>query len=399
MSYLPIIDSQHVPLFSGSIWYVDKVGGDDTNDGESPSTAFETIGAAITAMADGDAVQVKAGTYTEVGLDLSNDAAEIWFEIGAVIDPASGTALTISGDHCKLLGDVNISPAAGATGLLVSGAYCNINLHEGATVLAGAIGILVTGAGCSIRNAACGFQTTYGYSLQGAQARLYDCSTVGNAATTGYRINGGADTGVLRNCTSAGHQTSGFYIDTGSKDWTVLDCSSGAGDGPRVDVDDANVWSNYSFADRLHNVVTLTGGVTTHNLYKVTGAVKIKSIVGIISTVIPGVASTIYLQAFSAGGTDDITDAPGVDIDAAPVGTLLVRVADSTVALTLQTSAAPGIVESTSFRDTGPEFILQADVGNDTYIRSVLSVAQASGAIHWDVVYEPLSDNGFLEPA
>ena len=58
---------------------MDKNGGSDDNSGFSPEAAFETIGAALAVgiMADGDAISIKAGTYTETGLDLDHAAAEI----------------------------------------------------------------------------------------------------------------------------------------------------------------------------------------------------------------------------------------------------------------------------------------------------------------------------------
>ena len=94
--------SRHVPAFGGGIWYVNKGEGDDGNSGHTPHEAFETIGAGIAAASSGDAITVRAGTYTEEGLDLSLDALELWCEIGVLIDPAAGTALTVSGNSCRI---------------------------------------------------------------------------------------------------------------------------------------------------------------------------------------------------------------------------------------------------------------------------------------------------------
>ena len=106
MSYLD--KTQNIAKFGGTIWYVSKVYGADTNDGLSPDKAFETIGKALDEMASGDAVTVMAGTYTETGLDLGSagtkDGIEMWFEIGAILAPASGTGLTVSGDFCRVQG-------------------------------------------------------------------------------------------------------------------------------------------------------------------------------------------------------------------------------------------------------------------------------------------------------
>jgi len=390
-------EGSHVPLFIGDIFYVDGTQADDTGAGTSPETAKKTIGAGIGLLSVGDALTIKAGTYTEVGLDLNVNACEMWFEIGVVIDPASGTALTISGDFCRLIGEHKITPAALATGLLVSGDECVI---ENIKVLQGGIGIQVTGSGVIINEAAVGFPTSIAYDLQGIQGRLYRCKTVGNAATTGYQISNGADTGVLEQCTSTGHQTSGFYIDTGSQDWTLLNCSSGAGDGRWVDTDASNVWSNFTYASEVVKVTTFAGIPTTYNIFKITGAVRVSDIHGHVETVIPGVASTVYLQLFSANGTVDITDAPGVDIDAAAVGALLVRNGPSTDALDLANpDSTPAVAENANWRDPKTAIDVVKDDSADTYIRLVMSAAQASGAIHWHCHWKPLSDDGFLEAA
>ena len=100
--------------FGGEIWYVDGTNGSDSNTGKRPGDAFATIGAAISACAVGDAIVVRATTYTETGLDLNVDGVEMWFEIGAQITPASGTALTISRNSCRVTcdgGALKITPA------------------------------------------------------------------------------------------------------------------------------------------------------------------------------------------------------------------------------------------------------------------------------------------------
>lgn len=378
----------------GTSWYVDGDSGVDTNSGVTPEDAFLTIGAAITACAAGDAIVVAPATYTEINLDLNKANVQMFFAIGAVIDPASNTALTISGAYCKLTGYLTVMPAAGVTGVALSGANCVL---ENVKVLAGAVGYLITGSGAVLNDCAAGLQTTTAYDIQATQGRLFRCKTVGVGATIGYKINGLVDTGVLDHCTSVGHTTSGFSIATGSQDWTILDCSSGAGDGKFVDVDHANVWSNYTFETVVAKTVTFAGAPTTYNLFEIVGVVRIKNIYGVVETQIAGTNAMIYLQAYSTNGTDDITDAPGTQLNGLVVDSLLVRNEDSTNALDLaEPDTGPAIAESTNFRDPKTEIDIAADREDTTYLRAVLSAALASGTIHWHCEYEPLSDNGFV---
>lgn len=235
-------DVAHIKQYTGSIYVVDGTSGLDTNDGLSPLTAFKTIGAAETATANGDAIIIRAGTYTETGLDITNDAIKLWFEDGVTIDPASGTALTISGDDCVLRGLHTLTPAVSQIGLLITGDNCFV---ERGKTLGGGYGIKVTGSGAIIEHYASGLQTVIAYDIQGIQARMRECNTVGNGSTIGYKISNGVDTGVLKNCTSSGHATAGYYIDTGSENWTIVNCSSGGGDGDRVDLGINNMWANF----------------------------------------------------------------------------------------------------------------------------------------------------------
>ena len=384
----------HVPKFGGEIWYVNKGTGADTNGGHKPDDAFETIGAGITACSAGDAITIKAGTYTETGLDLNLDYVELWCEMGVIIDPASGTALTISGNSCKVMGMHKVTPDSAEIGVLVSGDECHI---EHGKVVGGTNGYQVTGTGNMLIDCAAAFQSVISFDIQGTQTRVTSCKTAGNTTSTGYKISGGVDTGVLNGCTSVGHQTSGYYIDTGSSGWTILNCSSGSGDGPKRDIDDVNVWANYRYDDDVSKIITFAGAATTYNIFTITGAVRVIGLFGHVETELPATSSTLYLQAFSSNGTADITDAPGANVQSLPVGAILVRNSNATVAIDIANPAAgPAVAENTSTKD--PESIIDvvADIGATTYIRLVISSALASGAIHFHCKYEPLSETGFL---
>ena len=390
-------DLSNVPLFTGDIYYVDGNQADNSGDGLSPGTAKKTIGAGIAAMGDGDALTIKAGTYTETGLDLSNKAAEMWFEIGVIIDPASGTALTVSGDNCRMTGGVQITPAAGAVGLLLSGNYARIGDIGGPTIIGGATGIQVTGSGCVVRNPACGFQTTQAYNIQGIQFRLYDGSTVGNGATIGYHINNGVDTGVLRNCTSTGHTTAGYYIDTLSKDWTILNCSSGAGDGRWVDVDTVNVWSNFTFDDEVYHTTdwSVVGGAgASDNLFLVTGSVDITFIYGNVETQLHADVDNLKLEADDGTVQTDIT--ANVDTASAPVGSMFIKTKTLGEAMALEASSQVRLNEDSVGKKGALPFIITAKNGVNTYIRCTWSGAGNTGKVHWHCRWDPLSEDGFV---
>lgn len=385
----------HIPKFSGSIWYADAAQPDNTGTGTEPDTAKQTIGAGIALMSVGDALTIKAGTYTETGLDLNLDALEMWFEIGVLIDPASGTALTISGNSCRVTGEHKITPAAGATGILVSGDECVI---ENSKVLTGATGIQVTGSGVILNECAVGLQTSIAFDLQGAQGRLYRCKTVGNAATIGYKISNSADTGVLETCTSVGHQTAGYYIDTGSQDWTLFHCSSGASDGRWVDADSANVWTDFSFDDRIFKSLTFdASGPTSANLFRVYGTVLITELSAHVSTVLAGDIGNAYLQLDDGANQLDITDSPGPSFNSLPVNSYIHKIDDAGVQISIMDSSQVRLYEDATKDGRDPSFQVTAKDGAASYIRLTYSDTGTSGVLHFHCQWVPLTPSGFVE--
>lgn len=391
----------HLPLFTGDVYYVDAGQSDDSEDGTSPETAKKTIGAGIGLLSAGDALAIKAGTYTETGLDLNVAGCELWPEIGVILDPASGTCLTISANYCKVWcpgGSMFVTPAAGETGVLVSGNNCylaDIRVNCASTA---DIGFDLTGNGAVLENCRCADPLEAAFKIQGDKIKLKDCCTGGTPADTsiGYYITNNADKFRLVSCGSQGHATSGFYIDAGCTNGCVRECDSGVGDGRWYDPDHATAFAGFEYDDEKNKVITFTSG-TTYNLFQVTGAVRVEDIYGVVRTQIENVASTAYLQLYSTGGTADITDAPGVDIANAVAGSVIMRNEDSTNALNLASAATPAKIESTSFNNPKVPIDLIADADQTTYIRLVLSAELESGVMRWHCHFTPLSDNGWLE--
>lgn len=386
----------HAKYTSGIVWYVDGVNGLATNAGKTPATAFLTIGAAISACAVGDVIVIGSGTYTELGLTLATNNVQVFSQIGAVIDPASGTALIISGNYCKQVGDLLVTPAALAIGISLTGANCVL---EDVKVVGGGIGYVITGSGAVLNNCAAGNQTAIAFDIQASQGRLYRCKTIGIGASYGYKINGGVDSGVLDRCTSAGHMTSGFYIATGSVDWTILDCSSGAGDGKWRDIDSVNVWSDFKYDDVKYKSITFTDATQAFNLFKVTGTVKIAALYAHVTTALNAELGNCKFRVAAGGNTSDLTTAASLNGLAA--GSYFGKIADVSIAMSVASSATPVVVENANFREPTVTSIVVAEAGTDTYIQlfSDDAVGNKDGAIHAHAKWEAVTGDGFVEAA
>ena len=268
---------RHIPKFGGEIWFVSKTSGSDANDGMTPDAAFETIGVAITACAAGDAITIMAGTYVEDSIVLNKAGVELWGEIGVVITPAgASTCLQITGASCRIRG-IKVTKAS-QIGFDIDGAGCVIEdcISEDNSIAYDIDGALTTLVRCRDINA-----TTTGFDLATADNLLYLCSSIGAGAARGYYLSGsGADYNLLYQSISTGNTTAGFEIVTGCAGNVIAYCVSGGSDGARVDADEINVWSNFSFDNNINFEVDITqGGAGTYeyNLFKVTGAVMIKS--------------------------------------------------------------------------------------------------------------------------
>jgi len=397
--------TKRIPKFTGTIYYVEP-DGDDSNDGLSPEADLQTIGAAIAKLSSGDAIVVGAGNYTENNLNLNVNACEMWFEIGAQISPTSGTALTISGNFCRVTcreGALKVNPANGEAGVVVTGNFCYLDEIRVACNSVGTFGYDFQGDGADARRCRCASPTSAAFRIQGDTCKLEDCCTGGEVANNsiGFWITTSADKPRLKYCGSQGHAAGGFIVDAGVTNGALNWIYTGEGDGKWRDDTRACVWGELDYDDEHFTTITLDGS-TTYNLFKFTGAVRLSDIYGNVISAIDNTSSSIHLELYSTSGTADITDAPGLQIQADPSGTLYMRNEPSDQALNkAETDSGPAFTEADpgSFFNPSDKTSVDcvADTNADTYVRLVLSDAVTGGQMRWHCHWMPLSNDGFLE--
>lgn len=236
---------RHIPSFAGNIHYVDADTGDDVDSGHTPDSAFATIGAGVAASVAGDYIKVSAGTYTETGLDMNLAGLELHGEIGAIIDPASGSALTISAEHC-LVELMEVRPAAGEIGFDVASGSDHSRIINSKQTATGGTGIKVDSGTSYIQLLGvevCEY-TSIGIELDGKECILRKCTARGDGgAETGYKLNHtNAERNLLDDCTSIDNATASFHAIAGADDNQFLNCSDSAGCGAIVDAGTDNSW-------------------------------------------------------------------------------------------------------------------------------------------------------------
>ena len=241
---------EHIEKFTGTIWYVDGTNGKDTNSGENPSEAFATITAALSAVSEGDAVTIRAGDYYETNLNLNQIGTELWGEIGVVIYNTTGTGLSISARNC-LVREIIFS-TFGQTAIELTGNYC---LLESITCITPSIGISVSGRGNRLRDILISVPSTTGIDLNGPYNWFKSAKVIGNeGATRGFYLStSDADQNILNECHSIGNATAGFETVAGANLNSFLNCSSGSGDGVRVDSGTNNFWDIKEVATTEHH--------------------------------------------------------------------------------------------------------------------------------------------------
>lgn len=386
---------RHIFQFTGDIWYVDAGIGTSGN-GHSPNKAFLTIGEAITASSAGDQIIVKAGTYDENGLDLATVGLELHAEIGVlIVNTNPGTCLLVSGNSCLVVG-LKVAQA-GQVGFHITGDDCYlVHCHaEGCTVA-----FDIDGEECQFDFCQDDDATVTGFDISSAENVLYLCKTIadGGASRGFYLSHTNAHKNMLYQCVSIGNGTAG-YETVEEADYNVFAyCTSGGGDGARLDLGAFNTWPNFAFDNLLHVLQTFSGGGGgSTNLFRVYGIIEIMFIYGVVKTILNADVDNVSLDVFPSGGTL-VPLATLVDSATAPVGSLFVKTTDASNALVLKSGVVPFVLENTNWREPFVNAIIgsQGDL-TATYIRSTYSGVATSGAIDWHIEWRPLTDDGFVK--
>ena len=236
----------HIPRFTGELFYIAGSVGDDGNSGKYPDSGLATISATVAKAAAGDYLKVFAASFNEA-VDLNKDGLELHGEIGATITGNGGVPLTISANDCKI-DEIILTPAAGQIGLVITGNYNKISILR---VNGGLIAIQDTGIGNKITLVEADEYTGTGFDLQGTGARLLKCFAISSQPSTRgfYLSNTAADRTIIEESTSVNNDTAGFEVVADVTNALIADCVESITCGARIDNGTNTSWRNHSTTD------------------------------------------------------------------------------------------------------------------------------------------------------
>ncbi len=157
---------------------------------------------------------------------------------------------------------------------------------------------------------------------------------------------------------------------------------------------------------RQHKVtkhLTASGATAVVPLFKITGAVRIKGLWGIVKTALGASVTAAYFRLNDQAAQLDITLNTGTTLSAAPIGTLIVKDKLAAVAVTKKSAATGALLEPAA--EGTPitsefAFIPKTPAANvDTDIEFVYTTADTptSGVIEFTVEYERLQSDALVQ--
>ncbi len=405
------------PQYTGSARFVSPNGNNTT--GATWATAFHLPSSAMAVSSPRDVIFVEGGyTYDEnATLDglVCNVDQILVRSIGvrrATITNTdvtnNGAAVTVTGrkvilDYIKMQKGEVVSTGAAAlrfNGVASNLAYnCIMIVGNAATH----VGIHFTGAcgGCIVRGDDVSMSAVVGMGVGTAvhfesAIRCGVSKTGMGLTTTGVLYSAGARWCSVSDDNLIQTVTTGISLEAGATSnillATILEATiqirNLSGNGTNVMEPDRG---------KVHADVTLDGS-GDYDIFTVRGEVKINHIYAIVTTATPAATTAANLQLFPAGGPAiQLTALAGSDISNLPIGSVISKDQAAANAITVADSTNGALIEAVGF--IFAEFVvIQKTGGIATTIRLNVTEVGASGVLHFEAHWTPLSDDGALEP-
>lgn len=149
--------------------------------------------------------------------------------------------------------------------------------------------------------------------------------------------------------------------------------------------------------------LTLSGSNTTvaSPIFRLTGSVEVRGLYGVVTTALGANNTAAYWRLNDQTAQPAISLATGTTISAAPAGSVIARLSLVSVALSLKSSAAGGVLDPVAATVPGelmPVILVQKTAGVQTDIEFVYSTTDTptSGVIQFFVRWLPISADGKL---
>lgn len=232
------------------VWYVDGVGGNDANDGDSPDHPFLTIGAALAVVGVGESIVVGAATYAEAALDLDVASVTLSLSRGAIITGGGGTCLVVSAANCIVINGLYRPPGANI-GIDVQATGDDALIMNCRTDTC-SVGYDINASRCALVNCRSIDHSVTGFDISGDWGRFEHCESMGSGAVRGFYLSvNTADNNHFHDCHSLGNTTAGWEVVAGADDNCFAFCAMAPSDGAVVDNGTDNGWGGFAEEELL----------------------------------------------------------------------------------------------------------------------------------------------------
>lgn len=146
------------------------------------------------------------------------------------------------------------------------------------------------------------------------------------------------------------------------------------------------------FILEVEGVLNANNTTETINIFKITGSVEIIDAYGEVTdaTVLNNLTGC-YFDAWDGTTAIEITDSAGAVLSGAPVGSMILKTADSSQIATVVLADQVRVTEADTSKKTHHPFIVTQKNGADTYIRCHYTTSDApiNAKVKFYIVYRP----------